>query len=77
MLNLNNQYVVINGRDSRDFGIYVIDGNIFDFAVYRFFIFYDFIIVKEVGYQCNFVVFGTYFACKIIRAFVQNNYSFT
>lgn len=33
MLNLNNQYVVINGRDSRDFGIYVIDGNIFDFAI--------------------------------------------
>ena len=36
MLNLNNQYVVINGRDSRDFGIYVIDGNIFDFAVRDF-----------------------------------------
>ena len=36
MLNLNNQYVVINGRDSRDFGIYVIDGNIFDFAIRDF-----------------------------------------
>ena len=33
MLNLNNEYLVINGRDSREFGIYLIDGNIFDYSV--------------------------------------------
>ena len=33
MLNLNNEYMLINGKDSRDFGIYLIDGNIFDFAI--------------------------------------------
>ena len=33
MLNLNNEYLVINGRDSRDFGIYLIDGNIFDYTI--------------------------------------------
>ena len=33
MLNLNNEYLVINGRDSRDFGVYLIDGNIFDYAI--------------------------------------------
>lgn len=33
MLNLNNEYLVINGVDSRDFCIYLIDGNIFDYAL--------------------------------------------
>ena len=31
MFNLNKEIAVINGRDSRDFGIYLIDGNIFDY----------------------------------------------
>ena len=31
MFNLNKEIAVINGKDSRDFGIYLIDGNIFDY----------------------------------------------